>query len=224
MDVTAKQARVLACLIEKAETTPDSYPLSTNALRAACNQTTNRDPVVEYTEREVDELMLELRQLGLARTVTGAGHRVGKHKHIADEALGLDGHELAVLSVLLLRGPQTLREVVTRTERYASGPLGDDSAVEGAIDRLAARPEPFVQRLERRPGEREPRIVQVWTEDGQDEPAQSFDRQPAPAHEVEPPLQTEAVPSLADRVASLEATMAEQQRRIDRIASEFGID
>ncbi len=164
MDVSAEHARVLGALIEKAETTPDHYPLTTKALQAACNQTTSREPVVDYSPRQVDALMLELRQGGLARTVTGTGHRVGKHKHIVDVALGLDGDELAVLAVLLLRGPQTLNQITTRTERYACGPAGDAEMVDAAIDRLASRAEPLVMRLERRPGEREPRIAQCWSD------------------------------------------------------------
>ncbi len=162
VDVSFQHARVLASLIEKAETTPDHYPLSTKALQAACNQATNRVPVVDYSEREVDASMLELRQGGLARTVTGTGHRVGKHKHVVEEALGLDSDELAVLAVLLLRGAQTLNQITTRTSRYERGPAGDADAVGAAIDRLAARSEPLVVRLERRPGEREPRVAQCW--------------------------------------------------------------
>jgi len=164
VDVSSQHARILASLIEKAETTPDHYPLTTKALQAACNQATNRDPMVDFSEREVDALILELRQGGLARTVTGTGHRVGKHKHIVDDALGLDGEELAVLSVLLLRGAQTLNQITTRTDRYAGGPAGDTDAVSAAIDRLAARPEPLVVRIGRQPGEREPRIAQCWAE------------------------------------------------------------
>ncbi|RMH81755.1 MAG: DUF480 domain-containing protein, partial [Actinomyces sp.] len=155
-------ARVLACLVEKERTTPDRYPLSTNALTAACNQANNRDPVIRVTEREVDAAMIALRQAGLARTVSGAGHRTPKHRHVLDEALGLDDHELAVLAVLVLRGPQTLNEITTRTARYADGPAGDPSAVDAAVDRLAARTPPLVVRRERRPGEREPRIDQCW--------------------------------------------------------------
>ena|GEM_PF-2560867 len=161
MDVSAQHARILASLIEKAETTPDHYPLTTKALQAACNQATNRDPVVDFSEREVDALMHELRQGGLARTVSGTRHRVGKQKHIVDDALGLDGEELAVL---LLRGAQTLNQITTRTERCARGPAGDNNAVNAAIDRLEARTEPLVVRLARQPGEREPRVAQCWAE------------------------------------------------------------
>ncbi len=216
MDISAQQARVLGCLIEKAETTPDSYPLSSNALRAGCNQATNRDPVVDYSEREVDALMLELRQLGLARTVTGSGHRVGKHKHVVDEALGVDGHELAVLAVLLLRGSQTRNEITNRTARYARGPEGDAAAVDAAIDRLAARADPLVVRLGRRPGEREPRIDQCWapTDEGASPTAV-----PIPAMTPDEP---DEVAGLADRVTALEAALAEQARRLDELLEELG--
>ena len=95
------------------------------------------------SQQQVDALMLELRQGGLARTVTGAGHRVGKHKHIVDEALGLDGDELAVLAVLLLRGAQTLNQVTTRTERYERGPDGDTDALEDADAKSHSNPKPI---------------------------------------------------------------------------------
>ncbi|MCH7789449.1 MAG: DUF480 domain-containing protein [Acidobacteria bacterium] len=247
MDVTPQHARVLACLIEKAETTRDSYPLSTNALCAACNQSTNRNPVVDYSEREVDAAMLELRQFGLARTVRGTGHRVGKHKHVVDEALDLDGDELAVLAVLVLRGAQTLREIVTRTARYEHGPAGDESAVDAAIGRLAARSEPFITRLERRSGEREPRIVQCWVQievDGQASSAaesssgavtaaidspniRPAQEQSAPSLHAEPrgsDDRSDVSGSLEDRVVALETIVAEQRRRLDRIAEELGFD
>ncbi len=223
MDVTAQHARLLGCLVEKAETTPDSYPLSTNALRAACNQSTNRDPVVDYSEREVDALVLELRQGGLARTVKGSGNRVGKHKHILDEALGLDGHELAVLAVLVLRGDQTINEITTRTARYASGPAGDATAVDAAIDRLAARPDPLVVRLERRPGEREPRIRQRWAATADDAVAATpVPDGAAPARAPAAPDEPDPVAALAERVDALEAALAEQGRRLDRLLAELG--
>ncbi len=233
MDISPQQARVLGCLIEKAETTPDSYPLSSNALRAACNQATNRDPVVDYSEREVDALMIELRQLGLARTVTGSGHRVGKHKHVVDGALGLDGHELAVLAVLLLRGSQTRNEITNRTARYARGPDGDAAAVDAAIDRLAARSDPLVVRLERRPGEREPRIDQCWAASGEGVArapvsadaavgSSTATLTPIPTLPPIPPDEPGEVTTLAGRVAALEVALAEQTRRLDELLEELG--
>jgi len=244
--LSAGERRVIGCLIEKEATTPDSYPLTSNSLRLACNQSTNRDPVVDFSEREVDSLMLELRQRGLARTLSGSGHRVSKHRHIVGEAMGLSGPESAILAVMLLRGPQTVAELVTRTARYADGPEGA-SGVESAVDSLAARDEPLVVRLGRRPGEREPRIAQIWSpvEDGLGEEAPAEPPSPADAptdsavsraeSAVSRDGSTAAVESLssastgqpsihsmAARLDALERALAEQTRRLDRLASELG--
>lgn len=157
MQRTPVEIRVLGCLVEKHLTTPDNYPLSTNALVAACNQRSNRDPVVDYDERTVDTVMMELRVDGLARTVTGG--RTNKHRHVLDEALGLDERELALLGVLMLRGPQTVGELRIRTERAAT--FIDLDEVEATLSALAAREQPLVRRLERRPGQKEPRWVHL---------------------------------------------------------------
>jgi uncharacterized protein YceH (UPF0502 family) len=177
--LSAIEARVLGALVEKAATTPDTYPLSTNALRLACNQSTNRDPVVDYDDRTVDSVMLELRERGLARTVHQAGSRVSKHRHVLDEALGLTSAELAVLAVLLLRGPQTIAELAARTERYAGGPSGPPG-VEAALDGLASGEDPLVVHLERRVGEREPRVMHLL-HDSEVQAAAPGPASPAPA-------------------------------------------
>lgn len=220
--LTPVEARILGSLIEKAGTTPDNYPLSTNALVAACNQSTNRDPVVAYTEREVDQTMLELRQRGLARTLSGAGHRVPKHRHVVDEAMGLDGETAAVLAVLLLRGPQTLNEITTRTERYQDGPEGDAARVDAAIDRLAARDEPLAVRLERRPGEREPRIDQLWAQtDGLSATAPAT---VPPDTSGMPHRSPDPKPSGADdRIADLERQVADLAARLAALEAELGL-
>ena len=234
VELTALQARVVACLIEKGATTPDNYPLTTNALVAACNQSTNRDPVVDYSSRDVDGTMIELRQLELARAVSGVGHRSSKHKHVVGEALGLDGAQVAVLAVLTLRGPQTLNEITTRTERYLDGPEGDTDAVDSAIDQLADRPDPLVRRLERRPGEREPRIEQLWIEAddamgaGTSVVGTSIN-DATPVSTNSSTVSAEATPvdrtlDLADRVASLEAELARQAARLDALLKDLGID
>ncbi len=229
------EARVIGALVEKAATTPDSYPLSSNALVNACNQSTSRDPIMELSEREVDAVMLELRQRGLARTLTGAGHRVPKHRHVVGEAIDLDGEELAVLAVLLLRGAQTLNEIVTRTERYADGPDGDHHRADAAIDRLAARPEALVVRLERRPGEREPRIDQLWAPDRVGDGGASAAVPVAQHHDASPtsdppspapvsPASPAAPPAdghLEQRVEALEEALAEQTRRLDALLGEL---
>ncbi len=152
---------MLGCLIEKAATTPDQYPMSTNGLRMACNQATNREPVVDYSERQIDATVMSLRQRGLARTAHGAGHRVAKHRHVAGESLGLDDAALSVLAVLALRGPQTLAELKTRTERYAGTERTFD--IDTAIDVLVERPDPIALRLDKRPGEREARVTHLLT-------------------------------------------------------------
>jgi uncharacterized protein YceH (UPF0502 family) len=159
MELSSESIRVLGCLIEKEATTPDNYPLSTNALLTACNQSTNRDPVVRFTERVVDQTLLDLRGEHLARTVRGDGQRVHKHKHVLDEAWQLSRGELAVLSLLMLRGAQTSAEMRQRTERY--GLDLDTANVEAALDRLAGRGEPLVRQLPRRPGEREERWIHL---------------------------------------------------------------
>lgn len=216
---------MLGALIEKAGTTPDSYPLSTNGLVAACNQSTNRDPVVDYSEREVDQTMLALRERGLARTLSGTGHRVPKHRHVVEEAMGLDGAEAAVLAVLLLRGAQTLNEITTRTERYADGPGGDTEAVDRAIDRLANRAEPLVVRLERRPGEREPRIDQLWAMAGDTAPSPTADASPAEAAPAADPSAPTTTPSTgSDRIAELERQVAELTERLAALEEALGLD
>ena len=117
MDADAVELRVLGCLLEKQRTTPDQYPLSLNALRLACNQTTNRDPVVAYDEREIHEALQRLARRGWTRLASGAGSRAAKYRQLFDEALGLDAAETAVLCVLMLRGPQTPGELNQRTQR-----------------------------------------------------------------------------------------------------------
>lgn len=156
MDLTAEEIRVLGCLIEKGATTPDQYPLSTNALLNACNQKSSREPVVAYTERMVVEAMKLLRAAGLARTVTG-GSRVEKHRHVLNEVWSLDGQQQAVLAVLVLRGPQTPGELRTRTDRYVA--FDDLAAIEDILRSLAQRPEALVTDLGRGPGQSQNR----WT-------------------------------------------------------------
>ena len=117
VDADAVELRVLGCLLEKQRTTPDTYPLSLNALRLACNQATNRDPVVAYEEREIHEALQRLARRGWTRLASGAGSRAAKYRQLFDEALGLDAAETAVLCVLMLRGPQTPGELNQRTQR-----------------------------------------------------------------------------------------------------------
>ena len=162
MDLSAAEIRVLGCLIEKERTTPDQYPLTTNSLRLACNQRSNRDPLVAYDERTVDAAMLTLRERKLARTLVSGG-RTSKHRHVLGEAWDLDDEELPVLCVLALRGPQTPGELRTRTERMIE--LSSLDHVQRVLERLAARGEPLVVNVGRRPGQKEERWAHLLAEE-----------------------------------------------------------
>lgn len=157
MDVGPVEIRVLGCLLEKQRTTPDQYPLSLNALRLACNQTTNRDPVVDYDERTIKAALDRMSHRGWTRFASGAGSRALKYRHMLDEVLGLTDPELAILAVLMLRGPQTPGELKQRTERIHR--FGSPADVVQALDALTGRE--LVQRLERRPGQKEERYAQL---------------------------------------------------------------
>lgn len=153
----AVEMRVLGCLLEKQRTTPDAYPLSLNALRLACNQATNRDPVVEYDEATVVEALRRLALRGWTRLASGAGGRARKYRHLLDDALDLDQAELSLLAVLMLRGPQTPGELKQRTERMRH--FADLAAVDEALEGLVESG--HVARLARRPGQKEERYEQL---------------------------------------------------------------
>ena len=161
MDLTAPETRVLGCLLEKQLATPNVYPLTHNALLAACNQSSNRDPVTSFSEADVAEAVASLRQKGAARIVYGSGQRAEKFRHVLDDVWGLDDQHRAVLGVLMLRGPQTVGELRTRTERLARfDSLGE---VEQVLRLLANREEPLARRLERGPGQKEARWVELFS-------------------------------------------------------------
>lgn len=149
--------RVVGCLLEKQRTTPDAYPLSLNALRLACNQATNREPVVDYDEATVREALRRGAQRGWTRLASGPGSRAPKYRHLLDRALGLDEAELALLAVLMLRGAQTPGELKQRVERLHRFP--DLAAVHEALGGLIDKG--HVERLPRRPGQKEERYRQL---------------------------------------------------------------
>lgn len=160
LELTAPQARVLGCLIEKQATTPEAYPLTLKALTTACNQTSSRFPVVDYDTQLVETTSLALKGKGLLRVVHPAhGERSTRYRHVADEGLGLDAAQLAVLAVLLLRGAQTVAELRTRTERYQA--VSSPEQVESTLQSLAAHPRGLVRELERQPGQKETRWLQL---------------------------------------------------------------
>ena len=166
-ELTPPEQRVLGCLIEKRWTTPDQYPLSLNALRLACNQSTNRDPVTDYDETTVREAAQRLSLYGLARLASGHGSRATKYRHLAEDSLGLGREELAVLAVLLLRGPQTPGELKARTERMAQlAALADVERVLGVLSERG-----YARRLGHRPGQKEDRFAHLLGGAGEDEGA-----------------------------------------------------
>jgi uncharacterized protein YceH (UPF0502 family) len=167
VDPDAVEIRVLGCLIEKQRTTPDGYPLSLNALRLACNQSTNREPVVEYDEPTIRLALRRLYDRGWTRLASGPGSRANKYRHLLDDALGLSDAELSLLAVLMLRGPQTVGELKQRTERMHRFASPDD--VVQTLEALVEHQR--VARLPRRPGQKEERFTQLLGGDGAQEPA-----------------------------------------------------
>jgi uncharacterized protein YceH (UPF0502 family) len=164
VDADAVEIRVLGCLIEKQRTTPDAYPLSLNALRLACNQSTNRDPVVDYDERTIKAALERMSNRGWTRFASGASSRALKYRHLLNESLGLSDEELALLAVLMLRGPQTLGELKQRSDRmHRFGSLED---VARTLEGLAERE--LVTRLQRRPGQKEDRYAQLLGGEGEE--------------------------------------------------------
>ena len=194
--LTFPEQRVLGCLIEKRWTTPDTYPLSLNALRLACNQSTNREPVVDLDEATVRAAAQRLCSYGLARMASGHTSRSIKWRHLAEEALGLDRAALAMLAVLLLRGAQTPGELKARSDRLA--PLGSLTEVDTVLEGLIEAG--YVRRLERRPGQKEERYAQLLGAP----PATTESPTPPP-----PPTAAAAAPdALEVRIAALEAEVA----------------
>jgi uncharacterized protein YceH (UPF0502 family) len=196
MDADAVEIRVLGCLIEKQRTTPDAYPLSLNSLRLACNQATNRDPVVAYEEREIKAALDRMSNRGWTRFASGASSRALKYRHLLDEALQLSASELSLLGVLMLRGAQTVGELKQRSERLHR--FESIAEVADTLDALSQRE--LVERLERRPGQKEERWVQLLggaTED------------------TAQPASPEPQPQGDDRVAEIEA-------RLERLEHAFG--
>ncbi len=177
MELSPAETRVLGCLLEKQRTTPDAYPLSLNALRLACNQSTNRDPVVDYDDAVIRDALHRLERRGYTRLASGAGSRAAKYRHLLAEALPMSADEQAVICVLMLRGPQTPGELKQRSDRMH--PFVDLAAVHDTLARLIDRG--LVERLERRPGHKEERYAQLLQsrERGSGEPAQAQTSPPA---------------------------------------------
>jgi uncharacterized protein YceH (UPF0502 family) len=218
-ELTASEQRVLGCLLEKRWTTPDQYPLSLNALRQACNQLTNRDPVTDYDETTVREAAERLSRYGLARLASGHGSRATKYRHLAEEGLSLGREELAVLAVLLLRGPQTPGELKARTERMAN--LESLAAVEQVLETLISRG--YARRIGRRPGQKEDRFEQLLggeTDEAPSPPDSGTAWSPADgraAASPAPPLQDTAIQELATRLDALEEEVSALREEVSTL-------
>ena len=207
------EARVLGVLVEKQHTVADSYPLSLNALVLGCNQKTARDPVINATEAEVLTAVDGLKALALVVEVSGS--RVSRYEHNARRVLGVPDQSVALLTQLMLRGPQTAAELRASTERLHR--FADISSVEGFLDELAAREPPLVVLLPRAPGAREPRWAQLLC--GPVE-AGSVGVAPGPDEFVA----AGEIAALKAEQARLSADVAALRALVSRIAAELGID
>jgi uncharacterized protein YceH (UPF0502 family) len=199
----AVELRVLGCLIEKQRTTPETYPLSLNALRLACNQSTNRDPVVDYDEPTIRSALDRLSQKGWARLASGPGSRAAKFRHLFDEALRASDEEISLLAVLMLRGPQTPGELKQRTQRLHpfAGLAELEAALQGLVDRELA------ERLPRQPGQKEQRYRHLLEEE-------RMERSATRAEEPEPQPQP-------DRLDALEREVRELREEVAALRSEI---
>lgn len=211
------ETRILGCLLEKQRTTPDAYPLTLNALRLACNQSTNRDPVMDVSETQVQEALQRLHRRELTRVASGHGSRASKYRHLLAETLDLPDDQSALLCVLLLRGDQTPGELKQRCERLHA--FADLAEVDASIDGLVERG--LVERLPRRPGEKQVRCRQLMSagsEDGDGADA------PGAGDEFElrkPPLiaslEAQAGNGVAHEIAELRAAVGSLQREVAQL-------
>ena len=201
------ETRVLGSLIEKAITTPEYYPLSLNALTNACNQINNRDPVVVFAEQQVLRAVESLRDKRLATAISGGDSRVVKYGHKAADTLELSRAEIAILCVLLLRGPQTVGELRTRSGRmHEFASLAD---VQATLQALSSRPEPLATVLPRQAGTKEPRYAHLLAGEIVTTPSTT-----------EPPF-IPSVPASADRITQLETEVASLRSELVELRQQF---
>jgi len=210
--LNAEETRVLGCLIEKQRTTPDTYPLTLNALRSACNQKSNRDPVVDYEERDIVRALDGLRDKKLTWMITSSGGRVPKYEHSLDERLQLGAPQMAILCVLMLRGPQTAGEIKTRADRLH--PFVTVTETENTLSQMMTREAgALVVRLPLQPGKREPRYAHLLAGEPEVEAPPPTAPRPEPARvEVE---QENA------RFEALESELAELREELDTLRNAF---
>lgn len=220
MNLTPVQARVVGCLIEKEMATPDNYPLTLNGLLAACNQTSNRNPVTRFDEATVSNALENLRAMNVVRIVYSRSNRADKFRHVLDEMLALDPADLALLSVLMLRGPQTASELRTRTERLHA--FEDVDEVSETLQRMAGRNTPLVARLERQPGQKENRWAHLLGTDLGEVLASDDDGGDGHGAHVPAPPRADRLAALEEAVADLRADLARLQAAHRDLAARLG--
>lgn len=217
MRLDGVEARVVGSLVEKQLTVPQQYPLTLNSLTLACNQASNRDPVVSFAVSEVQEALDRLKQKGLVRFVLPShGRSVVRYRHVLDESLALDARQLSLVAVLLLRGPQTVGELRTRTERMAR--FESTAEVESDLVGLSRWDEPLVARLPRRPGQKEERWTQLLA------PVDAGDDAAGTRRPVPPPAPSsgdgDGGGRLAAEVAALEESLVELRSEVEMLREE----
>ena len=219
MDLDAVEVRVLGCLIEKQRTTPDVYPLSLNSLRAACNQSTNRDPVVHYDEATIRDALHRLARRRWTRFASGA--RAAKYRHLLDETPGLSTEQQALLAVLMLRGPQTPGELRQRVDRLY--PFSDGQ-LETTLDSLMERG--FVARHARRPGQKEERYGHRLSEDLEEDEAPAAFAPPPPAAVAPAPAPAPPPAPAVDteRIDQIERELADLRSQVAELRAELGME
>jgi uncharacterized protein YceH (UPF0502 family) len=204
------EARVLGALVEKEITTPEYYPLSLNALVNACNQKSNREPVMTLDEDAVRSAIRSLNELGLTRFASSADSRVGKYEHRLNESFNFHRHEIAILCVLLLRGPQTPGELRTRTERMYA--FEDLESVHNALNLLGKREPPLVKVLPRQPGTKESRYVHLLSPVVDAERVSAVERNYSEQSSSEP---------RGDRLAAMEAELGQLRSEVAALQQQF---
>lgn len=209
------EARVIGCLVEKDLATPEYYPLTLNALTNACNQKSNRDPVMLFEETDVIRALDSLRQKQMAHQ-SAEGVRAAKYCHNLEAVLNLDPEDLAILAELLLRGPQTVGELRNRAERMC--PVGDLQAVEELLQNLMEREEPLVMRLPRQPGRKEHRFAHLLSGLPDIEESAALPTEPA---RLKVAAENDRIARLEEEVAALRAELDEVSKQLKAFQSQF---
>jgi len=207
-ELTPLESRILGCLLEKERLTPENYPLSLNSLTAACNQSTNREPVLSLDDKTVEGGVNALREKKLASVIFGAGSRVQKYRHKLLDHYNLTPAEVGLLCVLLLRGPQTPGELRSRTERMH--PFESIAEVEARLEELARGDAPLVRFLPARPGQKEGRYIQLLSTEAAEQPAT-----------INPVFDSPAAEPVASAVEALAAEVAVLRTELEQLREEF---